>query len=982
MQRTAIILSCFFICTNNFAQQYPFVHYTPKDGLISNSIRGIYQDSRGRMYFISINGLSVYDGARFINYTSKNGLGSDIVNCVMEMGDDSVWVATNDGRIQCLVNGKLKPVTLKEPSPIIDNLIRDEEGTLYAASEQGLFIFEQNKFIKIPFTDINGKNVNTYIGSIYLAGKHLLVVRDNSMLNPEERHILYLYDKKSKRIITQTQKEKIFFVAKAPDGRIWASTNKNIQAIDTTELKKGKIAFQKLPYNFIIESNTVAFINFDKEGNCWLSDKVFTLKKLSRDGKIISFVRTSGLSSMDISHVFQDKEGTIWIATFNAGIDKLLNSNFSISADVLGISAINSISYAADIDEMLLYSPNNAKAISFRGNDHNRVFEVNDADKFSTLFTTPKGLLGIAEKNIYKVVASGNRLYPKIIFTDTVDNVAGHSIVDKNGNFILCGKYYITAVLDGKTIYRKKINYYADHAALDTSGDIWIATRAGELSRYRPRASDPSNYLEDEIIISKRLSDISPRSIIIDKNNNIWIGTRSDGIFAYQWKNENLTQLYHLNIAMGLSDNFIAELAYDDDNNIWACSASGLDKISVRNGIPVIENLTKQNNIYQKVFNVVIDKNNITWALLHNSIIKIGPESRKPSGYSPALMVSMIKSGRDTITGITGSSLSHKQNNLSFYFAATSFLDEKQVLYSYRLQRGSNNQWSEPSNNTTVSFIDLPSGDYTLDIKANFPAARYPDKIISYKFSIVPPWWQTGLFRSAALFVVIWILILGVRFYYRRKLEKQMTVLEKKQAIEKERTRIATDMHDDLGAGLSRIKFLSETIGIKQQQQKPFEEDISKIREYSHEMIDKMGEIVWALNEKNDSLSDLLSYTRSYAVEYLSQNGIKCRIDTPDKLPAGFVSGEFRRNIYLTVKEALHNVVKHSQASEVIMKFDVNHNLNIEIKDDGTGFHKSAVRPFSNGLSNMQSRIKEIGGVFELINGNGTLIRIKVPLNG
>src|SRR4030095_265051 len=106
--------------------------------------------------------------------------------------------------------------------------------------------------------------------------------------------------------------------------------------------------------------------------------------------------------------------------------------------------------------------------------------------------------------------------------------------------------------------------------------------------------------------------------------------------------------------------------------------------------------------------------------------------------------------------------------------------------------------------------------------------------------------------------------------------------LEKQQLVEKERTRIATDMHDDMGAGLSRIKFLSETIGIKKQQQQPIEEDLGKIREYSHDMIDKMGEIVWALNEKNDSLNDLLSYTRAYAVEYLSQNGIRSSIQMPE----------------------------------------------------------------------------------------------------
>ncbi len=118
-----------------------------------------------------------------------------------------------------------------------------------------------------------------------------------------------------------------------------------------------------------------------------------------------------------------------------------------------------------------------------------------------------------------------------------------------------------------------------------------------------------------------------------------------------------------------------------------------------------------------------------------------------------------------------------------------------------------------------------------------------------------------------------------------KQIKKQKLQFEKQQAIEKERTRIATDMHDDLGAGLSRIKFLSETIGIKKQQQQSFDDDIGKIREYSHEMIDKMGEIVWALNEKNDTLSDLLSYTRSYAVEYLSQNGIACTVTCTGTFP-------------------------------------------------------------------------------------------------
>jgi signal transduction histidine kinase len=205
--------------------------------------------------------------------------------------------------------------------------------------------------------------------------------------------------------------------------------------------------------------------------------------------------------------------------------------------------------------------------------------------------------------------------------------------------------------------------------------------------------------------------------------------------------------------------------------------------------------------------------------------------------------------------------------------------------------------------------------------------------------------------------------------------------LERKQAIEKERTRIATDMHDDLGAGLSQIKFLSEAIGMKRQKHLPIEEEVSSIRSFSDEMIDKMGEIVWALNEKNDTLNDLLSYTRSYAVEYLEQNGIKCHVEEPDNIPQLNVSGEFRRNIYLTVKESLHNIVKHAQATEVYIQIEIANWLIIKISDNGIGLNNSAPGAYGNGLISMRNRMKELGGSFEIVSKVGTEVRIKAPIN-
>ena len=973
MQRTAIILAYFFICVNSFTQQYPFVQYTPKDGLISNMIKGIYQDSKGRLYFTSLHGLSVYDGSRFINYNSKNGLNYDIVNCIMEMGDDSLWVVTNSTKVNCLVKGKIRSLPLKDHNFIINNLCRDTKGDIYAAAEEGLLLFnKKDQFIKLPFIDNKGDDVSSYIASILSFGNYLFLQRDNSML-PIQNELLYLYDKRSKKIAAEIPG--VYALQIAKDGRIWISTEKNILSIDTSELVHGKIVLQELPLQFAeLRNKKRYFIIFDNENNCWMGNQRNVLIKATPDGTITSFNESSGIKMFFVNSIFRDREGITWIASNNTGVSKLVHTNFSHIEKPFDIVTPTDISYYNE--NLLIYSfPTNTAVIVH--DKERKYLHVKDAITFTRLINTPHGFFGIDRNIIYKLDRVNNVLYPKPILSDSASNIYPNMIVDKSGNVIVPGKYHLTAIVNGKIICKTRIPFFADIPATDSKGNIWIATRANELLMYKTHPEDPSNYLEQKFYFKKELAGFSPRSIIIDKDDNIWIGTRNHGIHVFYIDHGKLIQKFALTPAQGLSDEFTTHLACDNENSIWASSALGLDKVTIKNGLLVVENITKQNNIYQSVFAVANDKENNIWGIVSNGIIKITPEQKQPSDYLPTLLVSMVKAGKDTINN--GNSISYKQNNLSFSFAATSFLNEKQVLYSYRLHGGSNDQWSEPTNNATVSFIDLHPGDYTLDIKANFPARRYPERVIAYKFSITPAWWQTWWFKSIVSLLIVTFLILAFRFYYRRKLEKKLATLEKQQAVEKERTRIATDMHDDLGAGLSRIKFLSETIGIKKQQHEPIEEDVNKIREYSHEMIDKMGEIVWALNKKNDTLSDLLSYTRAYAMEYLSQNGIQCKAELPENIPPIFVSGEFRRNIFLILKEALHNIVKHSQASDVSLLIHLNHHLSIELKDNGVGFDKNNTRAFSNGLSNMQARSKEIGGKINIVNKNGTVVSLSVP---
>jgi len=218
------------------------------------------------------------------------------------------------------------------------------------------------------------------------------------------------------------------------------------------------------------------------------------------------------------------------------------------------------------------------------------------------------------------------------------------------------------------------------------------------------------------------------------------------------------------------------------------------------------------------------------------------------------------------------------------------------------------------------------------------------------------------------------------RWYFTHKIRKQKIEFERQQLIEKERTRIATDMHDDLGAGLSRIRFLSQSILNKKiSDDEAIRTELKKITSFSDEMSEKMGEIVWALNEKNDTLADLIAYTRSYAVEYLANHNIECEANTPMHLPGTFITGEMRRNIFLSVKECLHNIVKHAGATKVCFSVELEKMIKIIIHDNGRGIDWNNRRAFSNGLENISRRMKEINGDVKILNEQGAKVLLTIP---
>ena len=211
----------------------------------------------------------------------------------------------------------------------------------------------------------------------------------------------------------------------------------------------------------------------------------------------------------------------------------------------------------------------------------------------------------------------------------------------------------------------------------------------------------------------------------------------------------------------------------------------------------------------------------------------------------------------------------------------------------------------------------------------------------------------------------------------KKEYETQIAIMKAQQ---EERNRISADMHDDLGAGMTTIRLYSELA--KDKLGNNTIPEIDKISSSSNELLNKMNAIIWSMSSSNDSLGNMTAYIRSYALEYFENTGVDCRISIPENLPNIEVIGEIRRNVFLVVKEALNNVLKHAKATKVdIILMRVPGGLTLLIQDNGVGINFDALRQFGNGLKNMKKRMEDVGIEFSIKNNNGTLISLHRKIN-
>ena len=339
--------------------------------------------------------------------------------------------------------------------------------------------------------------------------------------------------------------------------------------------------------------------------------------------------------------------------------------------------------------------------------------------------------------------------------------------------------------------------------------------------------------------------------------------------------------------------------------------------------------------------------------------------------------------------GIENLNLPYSENTLSFFFNGIDYADMEAIKLKYQLVNYDKHPVALEKNDGLARYTNLPPGDYEFNIFATNSDGIWNKETRTVNITIKPPFWRTWWFRLLVIASALGSGFSLVRSRYKRRLEKQnqllreqALIIEKQQGIEAERARIAAEMHDDLGSGLTTIRFLSEK-ALKSVNTESEINEIRKIADQSNALVSNMSEIIWALNSRLDNSEELSAYLRRYVGEYLSEHHIEHHFESEGELSTNILTGEKRRNILLVIKEILHNIVKYSGAKglELHIVFQ-GEKVNIEINEiGGVGFDFDSKIGTGNGLYNIRKRIEKLNGSIKYDHTeSGMKISIKIPV--
>lgn len=532
----------------------------------------------------------------------------------------------------------------------------------------------------------------------------------------------------------------------------------------------------------------------------------------------------------------------------------------------------------------------------------------------------------------------------------------------------------------------------------DATGQIWVATTGRGLLRI---ATD--DRVSDE---ARRLAPVNDgvRTLQATPDGSVWIGFDHAGVGRI--KGESFGQI---TTKQGLLEDHLELVLPDRRGWIWFAANQALFKVSEQELAAVAEGRATHvqsipygrdqglRPVFGETVGALRRSDGRLWIPTATSLVIINPEA-PPHDTSPApVLLTRVKVDDRVVAayggivpapggvelGRTALRLPPDHRRLDLDFAALSFRTPANVQFRYRLDPF-DDRWIEAGTRRTQSYSRLAAGDYHFRVKASNSDGVWNDVGATLAFTVEPYFWATWWFRATVLATFTALVFATTRYISFRRLRGRLRAAEQETALERERARIARDIHDDLGSRLTKIVLLSGLITRDRAAPEKAGERVLEITETARQLIKSLDETVWAVNPRNDTLPHLVNYLGQYAVNFLRTAEVACRLELPDDPPQRAVSSEIRHHLFLAVKEALTNVVRHARATEASLRVTVGDNtLEVVITDNGRGFTPAPgeVEPEADGLRNLRQRMAQLGGAcrIESAPGAGTTIVLRVP---
>ncbi|MBX7054718.1 MAG: ATP-binding protein, partial [Pyrinomonadaceae bacterium] len=553
----------------------------------------------------------------------------------------------------------------------------------------------------------------------------------------------------------------------------------------------------------------------------------------------------------------------------------------------------------------------------------------------------------------------------------------------------------ITGNITAFDVIDKSLDSAATAFADGPDGSVWIGTYVGGLLRYK-------NGKMTRLTTADGVPTGFVRDLFFDSMNRLWICTSIGGVGRIDNTVVEKPTVATMTVRDGLSSDQVTAAVEDRFGRIFFGTGRGIDVFVPETGR--FQHYTTADGLADNFVNVATAmKDGTLWFGTLNGLSSFSPVANKPSKPPRTLISNVLVNGQRRPIGELGrtevqlADLAPSENQLEIEFVSLNFAAGERLLYQYRF--GSESEWSLPTQERKVTLPNLSSGRFSFEVRAINTAGEVSERPALVAFRVLPPvflrWWF--LMIAALLFFMV---AYGSYTYRTARLREVNAALEEARAAEESlrisredriaelenvRSRIATDLHDDIGASLTQIAVLSEVAQTRSRGGAPDVEQLSKITEVSNELVGTMSDIVWSINPAKDQLSDLTQRMRRFAADVLAARDIRLHFAADAGLADRVISSNLRREIYLIFKESINNVVKHAKASNVHVNLNLRGGtLFLEVRDDGGGFDPAEASHAGNGngLASMRRRASDMGGKIDVSSTPGvvTVVTAEFPI--